>query len=236
MLHGIDVSSWQGAIDVSQIPVDFVISKATEGTYYINPCCDDVIQTARECGLKWGFYHFADAENPIAEANYFVDNCKGYFKEGVPVLDFEGSSVYEWGVEGAKAFLDRVSELTWIRPLIYMSENVCTQFDWARVAEDYGLWVASYPDVASPSFEDAENMGVNLNVGAWECAALWQFASDGLLNGYNGFLDVNLAFMDRDAWDKYAGKTVTAEFADVAHESNVETFETENYRITVETK
>lgn len=236
MLHGIDVSSWQGAIDVSQIPVDFVISKATQGCYYVNPCCDGVIQTARECGQKWGFYHFAEGENPTSEADYFIDNCAGYFHEGVPVLDFEASAIEEWGADGAREFLDRVRDRTGVRPLIYMSESVCGYFDWSGVASEYGLWVAKYPDVVNPSFDDAENMGVELNTGAWELAAIWQFASDGILSGYNGHLDVNLAYMDRDAWDKYAVKTVAAEFADVAHESNVETFETENYRITVETK
>ena len=33
-LNGIDISNWQKGIDLSKVPCDFVICKATEGTGY----------------------------------------------------------------------------------------------------------------------------------------------------------------------------------------------------------
>jgi len=36
-LNGIDIASYQTGIDLSVVPCDFVIVKATEGTGYVNP-------------------------------------------------------------------------------------------------------------------------------------------------------------------------------------------------------
>lgn len=35
-LNGIDISNWQAGIDLSVVPCDFVIAKATQGTSYIS--------------------------------------------------------------------------------------------------------------------------------------------------------------------------------------------------------
>ena len=36
-MNGIDIASYQTGIDLSVVPCDFVIVKATEGTGYVNP-------------------------------------------------------------------------------------------------------------------------------------------------------------------------------------------------------
>ena len=36
-MNGIDIASYQAGIDLSVVPCDFVIVKATEGTGYVNP-------------------------------------------------------------------------------------------------------------------------------------------------------------------------------------------------------
>ena len=38
-LNGIDISNWQAGIDLSVVPCDFVISKATEGSWYVSADC-----------------------------------------------------------------------------------------------------------------------------------------------------------------------------------------------------
>ena len=88
MLRGIDISSHQGDIAISPLGVDFVICKATEGIGYVNPWCDPKIQETISLGLEFGFYHFGRENDPVAEANYFMENCEGYFGYGVPVLDW----------------------------------------------------------------------------------------------------------------------------------------------------
>lgn len=229
MLAGIDVSSWQGNINVRDMPVDFVISKATEGVDYVNPRCDDVVQQCIESGKKWGFYHYAKGAEPEAEARYFIDNTRGYFGRGIPVLDYEEDYVTcNWGVPGAKAFLDAVQRETGVKPLIYMSENLCSVLDWASVASaDYGLWIAKYPNVEHPTFEDVANCGANLDTGAWRFAAIWQFASDCRVSGYDGDLDGNIAFMDASAWDAYAGVHTSGSPQETAN------FENEKIKVSV---
>ena len=228
MLTGIDVSSWQGKIDVRYMPVDFVIAKATESVDYANPYCDFVIQQCIESGKKWGVYHFAKGDEPESEARFFVDNVRNYFGRGIPVLDFEGEAAYIWGVLGAKAFLDCVYRETGIKPLIYMSESVCSSLDWSSVVlSDYGLWIAKYPNVAHPTFEDVANAGAGLDTGAWPFAAIWQFASDCRVAGYDGDLDGNIAFMDAAAWDAYAGTYTSSDSQETAN------FENEKIKVSV---
>lgn len=228
MLTGIDVSSWQGDIDVRHIPVDFVIAKATEDVDYVNPHCDRVIQQCIESGKKWGFYHFAKGAPPEAEARYFIENTRNYFGRGIPVLDFESEAVVAWGIEGAKAFLDCVYRETGVKPLIYMSESVCSSSDWfSVVAADYGLWIAKYPNIMHPTYDDVAGAGADLNTGAWPFAAIWQFASDYRIAGYEGDLDGNVAFMDTAAWDAYAGAHTSGEAQETVN------FENEKIKVSV---
>lgn len=224
MLNGIDISSWQGNIDLSKMPLDFVMAKATEGLNYVNPYCEPKVQQARTLGLKWGFYHFANGTDAVAEADWFVKNCDGYFGEGIPVLDFEADAAAQ-GADWARTFLSRVYERTGIRAMIYMSHNVTMKYDWTEVAKDHGLWIAKYPPVTHPGFDyEPDFEGA---IGAWENIAIWQYASDGRIPGYDGNLDLNHAYMTLDAWDKYAGKV---------RESKHAVLENDEYRVTIEEK
>lgn len=234
MLNGIDISGWQGDIDLAKLNFDFVIVKATEGTGYVNPYCDKKVQQAIKLGKKWGFYHFASGGDAVTEANYFVDNCANYFHHGIPVLDFEADAIKR-GVSWAKKFLDRVYERTGVRAMVYMSQSVTTQYDWSSVAANHGLWVAKYPAVTHPDFSYAPDF--TGSIGAWKFIAIWQYCSDGRISGYNANLDLNHAYMTLEAWDKYAGvETVNTTKPEVDDGKNVSTLENEDYRVTIEKK
>ena len=242
MLNGIDIASWQGDIDLGAIAdLDFVIVKATEGMSYTNPFCDPKIQEAKSLGLKYGFYHFAGTYDPIAEADFFIRECEGYFGEGIPVLDFEADAINAWGSDGARMFLQRVYEVKGVRPLIYMSQTVIEALDWGAVAQDFGLWVACYPDVYRPDFSYDEDLGKSIE--PWDFMAIWQYASDGDIEGYEGNIDVNHAFMDYEAWDKYAGDVRESgqpanvqETGQVDNVPSVTVFEDGKHKITIEEK
>ena len=52
----------------------------------------------------WGFYHFMNGEDPIAQAKHFVASCRNYFGNGIPVLDYEMyglSLIHIFGAAGA---------------------------------------------------------------------------------------------------------------------------------------
>lgn len=197
MLKGIDVSNWQAYISLYGMDVDFVICKATEGTYFVDGMCDKVVQQAIAQGICWGFYHFAAEADPQAEARFFVENCKNYFGHGIPVLDYENSNGPEWCAE----WLNTVHELTGVWPIIYMSASKIGEFYGSWVPDYCGLWVAGYPEPVT-SWSDSN---IPYDLGPWGFAALWQFTSSLRLDGYAGNLDGDYAYMDAEGWAAYAG-------------------------------
>lgn len=205
-LKGIDISNWQRGIDLSKVEADFIIAKATEGVGYVDPCCDGFIQQALKLKKLIGFYHFARPENDaIKEAEFFYNNTKGYFKKGIPVLDWEAERISD--TAWAKRWLDKVYALSGVRPMIYMSESVVNAYDWSSVAKDYGLWVAKYADNAIDKNYSMANAGTKPSVRYWDFYAMWQWTSSGKLDGYSGNLDCNIFYGDKNAWNKYAGTT-----------------------------
>lgn len=205
-LYGVDVSSWQalGAGD----RYDFVIAKATEGGSYVDPMCDAHYQRAKNAHQRRGVYHFARPDlNPnsaIEEADFFVDNCKGYIKDGILVLDWECAV---WNVAWAKTWLDRVYSRTGVRPMIYMSASVVNGYNWSSVANaGYGLWIAGYPNkynVPNPPKPNEDELPYG--IGAWPFCAMWQYSSSA------GKLDKDIFYGDVNAWNAYAGRNTTTE-------------------------
>jgi GH25 family lysozyme M1 (1,4-beta-N-acetylmuramidase) len=232
MLKGIDISSWQENIDLLGMPIDFVIVKATEGTGYVNPYCDPKVQQAKKIGLKWGFYHYltiGNESNAVNQADYFYENCKNYFNEGIPCVDWEGkgSPSGYYGSGAVNAFVRRIHDLTGVWPLIYSWPS---WFNNGGVESNCGRWIASYPSVTNPSL-DYDPGEVPATDGL---VAMWQFASDGRVNGYNGNLDLNHFFGDRFAWDAYAHASSVSSNDDKNNEVSV--LENDDYIVTVEKK
>lgn len=195
MLKGIDVSSWQGDIQVQNMPVDFVIVKATEGTGYVNPYCDSVYQRAKNAGKLLGFYMWLKDAEPLAQADYFVDNCLNYFGEAIPCIDWEEG---ETSVNRVNACARRIHERTGVWPLIYSWPR---WFNKGGVEPNCGRWIASYPSVTNPDLDY-----IALEMPAVDgLVAMWQYASDGRVSGYNGDLDLNHFYGDEKAWKLYAG-------------------------------
>jgi GH25 family lysozyme M1 (1,4-beta-N-acetylmuramidase) len=207
MLKGIDISSYQSGLNAGTISVDFVIIKATEGAGYVNPYCDTHYQQAKKAGKLRGVYHFArnTANSSDAEAVFFVKNVKGYLKDAIIVLDWEdGTADVAW----AKRWLDKVYQLTGVRPIIYMSESVVNSYDWSSVANaNYGLWVAKYRDYATDLNYDMSLAGTAPSVKWWKFYTMWQWTSSGRLDGYDAPLDCNAFYGDAKAWQAYAGGT-----------------------------
>lgn len=210
-MNGIDISNWQRDINLSAIKADFVIVKATEGIGYVDKSCDMLFQKALSLGKKLGFYHFArpTANNdPIREADFFYENCKGYFGKAIPILDWEAEN--KQNVAYAKAWLDRVYQRSGVKPVIYMSESVVNSYDWSSVANaDYGLWVAKYRDNATDYNYNMANAGSHPHVKWWKFYCMWQWTSTGRLDGYGHNLDCNVFYGDAATWDKYVGKSAS---------------------------
>lgn len=197
MISFIDISSYQATLNLVAVSnsIQGVIVKATEGTNYVNPYCDKHYQQAKKCNLLRGFYHFAGTDKPEAEAEYFWNNCRNYFRCGIPILDWEGNQSVDW----VNRFVRHLKDISGIWCWIYANP---WRFNQGGVEKNCARWVASYPAVSHPTFAQAAQ---------WNCpkadgnVVAWQFCSDGRLNGYNGNLDCSLYYGDKESWLKYAG-------------------------------
>ena len=197
-LDGIDISSYQSGIDLTVVPCDFVIIKATQGAGYVNPDCDRAYQQAKRAGKLRGTYHYVGGGNAVAEADYYINNIKGYLKDGLLAIDWEAEQNSAWGNEAyLEQLVRRVIERTGIKPLIYSMASRYAQVAAVAKKLDCGLWVAEYADM-NPTGYQAHPW----REGAYACA-IRQYTSTGRLNGWGGNLDLNIAYMTRDQWAKY---------------------------------
>lgn len=198
-MNGIDVSSWQAGIDLSKVPADFVIVKATQGVNYVSPNADQQYQSAKKAGRLLGVYHYIDGSNPTAQADYFVRNCKNYIGEALIALDWEAEQNPRWGdtnflEQVVKAFIDK----TKVRPVIYTMASAYAAVKPVADRNNCALWIAQYGSMDPTGYQSHP-----WNSGAYSCA-IRQYSSNGRLPGYGGPLDLNIAYMDRNAWLKYA--------------------------------
>lgn len=183
VMAGYDISNHQGGCDIQSFinGSDFLIFKATESIDFVDAWCDIWVQTCIARNHPWGFYHFARNNDPVAEADFFIDNCAGYFGAGIPILDWEDGQSVGW----ANAFVERVQERTGIWPWIYANP---WRFQQGGVNGECGRWVAAYPGgKPDPSTCPAAD-GVP--------ACCWQYTSTPY--------DTNYFYGDREAWTAYA--------------------------------
>lgn len=199
-LQGVDVSSWNTGIDFAKVPADFVIAKATQGMNYVNPDCDRVIQQCIKLGKLHGTYHYVDGSGAVAEADYYVNNVRGYVGKGILCIDWESGSNKAWGNYGyLDALVSHVIARTGVKPLIYVQASAYATTSEVAKRHDCGLWVAQYANMNTTGYQDAP-----WNEGRYACA-IRQYSSAGRLSGWNGNLDLNKFYGDATAWRKYAG-------------------------------
>lgn len=202
-MNGIDISAWQGDknIDLSKVPFDFCIVKATEGTSYKNRYftshCDKVLNKKKLLGA----YHYANGGDVQKEADYFLAYVKKYIGKAVLVLDWEAKNNPQFGkndLEWCLKWCSYVQKKTGIKPLIYIQKSAMSAVKKAG----YGLWVAQYPDYVETGYQKHP-----WNEEAYNCL-LRQYTSVGKLAGYAGSLDLNKAYISAASWRKLATKAV----------------------------
>lgn len=197
-LNGIDISWYQRGINVAAVPADFVIVKATESTWYTNPCFHAQVDATLNSGKLLGIYHYIGGGNAKAEARFFANAVKPYIGRAILALDFESGNNSAYMNTGyLQECAMEVYALTGVRPLLYGSQ--CDYGRLARVskATNCGLWIAQYRNYTRTGYQDKP-----WNEGAYSCA-IRQYSSAGALPNYGGNLDLNKFYGDRTAWDKY---------------------------------
>lgn len=174
--EGIDVSSWQGYIDYSEVKkagIEVVYIKASEGRTLKDPYFEVNYRNAKENGLKVGFYHYLTSrniQNAITQAEFFSSVIEGKEPDCKLAMDFESFgnlTINEINAIGL-AFMRRVEELTGKEMVIYSNTyNARTKF--GGEITKYPLWLAQW-QVSKPS-----------DNGKWDTWAGWQYTSKGTI-------------------------------------------------------
>src|SRR4030095_12762619 len=163
-----------------------VIHEATYPSFVRDAKYFDRQMTATRAGLLWGAYHYANASDPVRQADHFLSAVASAWAQvdsaargpGVLlVLDFEKNGHYPGGtmrVDQAVAFVERIRERTGKYPGIYSGEYHLQQvlngpnvsLRYKRVLSNCWLWIANYhyePRITAP----------------WSDWHLWQYCGDG---------------------------------------------------------
>lgn len=206
-MRGVDVSNWQCDIDTHALDADFVVAGATWGIGGFNNMCliNGVNQAANyqlgratNSGKSIGVYHYAMGRDANAEADFFIDNVRGYVGNAVLVLDWESQDNPQFG-NGAwiETWVRHVHDRTQVWPIVYVQASALGQLT-SFVREHCGVWVAQYASMAVTGYQETPWL-----YGAYG-EAMRQYTSNGYVPGYAGRLDLNYFRGERWQWDAYA--------------------------------
>ncbi len=188
--QGLDVSSYQGNVNWSQVRTDgaaFAYMKATEGTYYYDSTYfSQQYDGSYANGLIRGAYHFAIPDNSsgAAQADYFVAHGGGWSADG---RTLPGTLDIEYNPYGAECYGLTTSQIvSWIasfgneyRLLTGRYPTIYSTTDWwttctgnSAAFGSYGLAIARY-GASSPTPLPA----------SWPSYQIWQYADSGVFPG-----------------------------------------------------
>lgn len=191
----IDVSKYQGKIDWQRVrhnnDIAGVYIKATEGVGYTDPNFKNNVIGASSVDLPIGFYHFASLnsldviKDSEAEAKYFYNTTRGYATKHPYVLDIEKNALNLKPEEVLKWIQNFVLTLQscGIKEVVLYSY---TPFLNSYLPKDHKLgevlplWIAQYSNATQPNLPNG-----------WKNYWLWQYASDGVVEGITGHVDLN---------------------------------------------
>lgn len=141
-MKGIDISDYQRGLDLGL--------QSTTISFSARPQKARTSSTTRATRLsrrQSGWASSGDSTiswerpTPLHRRTSSMRTARTIFGRGVPMLDYEDYG--RIGTDKAKAFLDRIYELTGVRCIVYISRSVCTEEDWREIgAESRTLGVA----------------------------------------------------------------------------------------------
>ncbi|MBQ6844438.1 MAG: glycoside hydrolase family 25 protein [Agathobacter sp.] len=198
LIHGIDVSKWQGKIDWDKVKADgykFAIIRmgyrgySEAGGLALDEMFYQNIQAAQAAGLDVGVYFFSQAINEteaLEEAEFVLDALEGYELQLPIVYDPElirdqpartNDVTGEQFTKNTIVFCDAIKAAGY-DPMIY--SNMVWEaflFDMTQL-QDYPFWYADYEAVPQSPYN----------------FVMWQYSETGSVNGISGNVDLNILF------------------------------------------
>ena len=196
---GIDVSYHQGDIDWEAVKadgVDFAMLRLgyrgyESGQINVDERFHEYADGALGGGLDIGVYFYSQAVTPeeaVEEAEAVLNEIGDYEIMYPVVFDWEivGDESARTNVvsadvlnECAAAFCNRIARGGHI-PMVYSVKKMAlTKFDMSRLA-GFDFWLAEYRDIPEYPYY----------------FTMWQYASDGRVNGIEGEVDLNMSLVD----------------------------------------
>lgn len=200
---GVDISAWQGDIDIKGLAnqVDFFIFRAYAGLSK-DKKVDRNVQMCIETGKPYGLYIYSYALNTDRarqEAQNMINLANSYpVKPNFLVIDMEDADGYK--KKNGMPSNEVLKEICTIEGDMFEKAGyfamVYASSSWfnnqLKGLTRFAKWVAHWPT------RNGKQTGMNTSSdgeNASRCA-IWQFTSDGHLNGYNGRLDMNYGYND----------------------------------------
>lgn len=206
-LNGVDISS-NNAVDVTKIPYDFCIVKATQGTTYVNPDFYK-IDTVLSRGKLAGCYHYVGGGGAAAEAKFFYNKVKNYVGKAIMAIDWESYQNSAWNdISYLKALMDEFYKLSGVKPFLYTSKSIVPLAAVVGSA-GYPLWCAQYASNNTVYGYQSNPWTDGGSFSTFGKAVIHQYTGAGRLSGYNSNLDLNIFYGTAADWSKYAAKSGT---------------------------
>jgi lysozyme len=180
MVPFIDVSKWQGAIDVRQVAETQrgVIARATVADQTLDPMFAANVAAVRASGRLWfGAYHNLVNASVMAQVGRFV-NVLSDWKGIIPMVDSEQGASFAQLAQ----FVEAIKVELGVRPLVYLP-----RWYWLSLPDRGSLpstwtWVHShYASTPGPLIPPL--MSLNGHV--------WQYSQTGRVSGINAAVDLN---------------------------------------------
>lgn len=177
-------------------PVFFVYLKATEGSTIKDDTYGVRATEAERHGVLKGAYHFLHLGGSIDEQiRNFVETANWTEGDLPPALDIEVEpEIKKYGkaklVAMTLKWLEKIEMTMHVRPIIYTREDIRNRYLNDEQFKKYNFWIARYSDKGPYNFD-------------WH---IWQKTEKGVLNKYDGRVDINLFKGDFAAFTKYTHK------------------------------
>ena len=199
---GVDISRYQKDVDFEALKsdgVDFVMLRVgargyKTGEIQIDEYFHENIKKASEAGLDIGVYFFSQAvtqEEAIEEAQLVLDNIKEYeilypIAYDMEFIDNDTARVEtltrDERTTVAAAFLNHINNAGYTPMLYGDTEWLVKRIDVAKFNASC-IWLAEEADI--PKYPYRYEM--------------WQYTTQGQVRGINGFVDLNISFVDYSA-------------------------------------
>ena len=197
---GIDLSEYQGEVDFAKAKaagVEFVMLRiggrfyGTDGTVYEDGAFDTYYQQAKAAGLKVGAYFFSQAistQDAVEEADFVIKKLSGKQLDYPIAFDWENIGDDEARTDNingteltviAEAFCNKVIDSGYKAIVYANSAQMFIMYDFDTM-KDYDFWLADYREFPTMYYK----------------FDMWQYATDGKIDGIDGDVDMNLSFTD----------------------------------------